>query len=164
VVLVRFRADRRAIEKRSGWIRDPGQSTFVIVVAVLFGGFMLAIAWQEARGLGASIVSVLVAAAWSWFTIARCALSGARVDPEALLIRNPFRTLILPWSDVVRARIGPHGFWPLIAIVDLTDSRSVHVWALQATPRPRAMSRLLTAVERLDAQIRDRRQGGDRTS
>jgi len=49
VVLVRFRADRRAIEKRSGWIRDPGRSTFVIVVAVLFGGFMLAIAWPPSN-------------------------------------------------------------------------------------------------------------------
>jgi hypothetical protein len=87
--------------------------------------------WRENGDTPFLIASLLVAAIFLWFAVGRCALAGARPEPEGLKVRNPLKTIQLPWSEIVRIRVGTHGIEPVIAIVDLRDGRSVHIWGLQ---------------------------------
>jgi hypothetical protein len=120
--------------------------------------------WSRTGDVISMVVSFGLASALTWFLVARCALAGARLEAAGLRIRNPLRTLVIPWSDIVGVRVGAQGFLPRVAVVDLVDGRSVPIWGSQGPfPffRPKSRGRLEAAVARLDQIALALRSGSD---
>jgi hypothetical protein len=140
----------------NSWIRDREQSVGIIVVSVV--GFSLIVGsalafWWRAGDVFSMVFSFGMASALTWFLVARCALAGARPEGAGLRVRNPLRTLVIPWSDIVGIRIGAQGLLPRVALIDLVDGPSVPAWGLQGPLpffRPKSKGRLEAAVARLD--------------
>jgi hypothetical protein len=140
----------------NSWIRDREQSVGIMAVSgVSFVGIVWSALgfWLRTGDVFSVLFSVGLAIALTWFLVARCALAGARPEAGGLRIRNPLRTLVVPWSDIVRVRVGAQGFLPRVAVVDLLAGRSVPVWGLQGPLpffRPKSKWRLEAEVVRLD--------------
>jgi hypothetical protein len=72
------------------------------------------------------IVAVLVLAAS--LRLASCA---AVVRRDGVLIRNPISTQLVRWDGVSRFRLGRHGVWPMICILERASGDTVAIWAIQ---------------------------------
>lgn len=61
----------------------------------------------------------------------RLAYCAAVVRPDGLFIRNPARSIVVPWSEVRGFRLGRSGLWPMVCVLQRMDGREVAIWAIQ---------------------------------
>ena len=71
--------------------------------------------------------------------------AAAITDTEGVTVRQTFRSVHVPWSDIMRFRLKRRGLFPLIGILERTDGHEVPIYGIQA-PNP------TTRPENMDAQ------------
>jgi Bacterial PH domain len=130
----------------------PGTPTVLRSRSQLVGGVGLGIVFLALGLIGASqatyttgkigeaVVAIVVAGAM----IALVLRAAVVVREDAVEIRNPFGTRRIPWSDVVRFRIGHYRLLSAVCIVDLRDGSTQHAFAIQL---PRASRRTSQSKE-----------------
>ena len=95
------------------------------------------------------------------FVLARLFPAGAYPRPEGLLVRNLFRTELVPWDEIQGFSLKHWGWrWNYgdMGHVERTDGTSLHIAAIQVPNIGGGAAR--RAVDELNAMLRERR-GGD---
>jgi hypothetical protein len=105
-----------------------------VVVALVFLGFAIsAVASKHNRAAGAIVALV---AACSCIRLWR---SGARVEPDAVVIVGYLMSRRVPWSDIERFEVRPNGQWPYAGfLIRRSSSRPLLISALAAAGRPKS--------------------------
>jgi hypothetical protein len=87
------------------------------------------------------------------------------VRDDGVVIRNPFGTRRIPWSDIVRFRIGRHGLLSAVCIVDLADGSTQHAFAIQlpGASRRTFQSKEMQMIDLLNEQVSAHRGPIDRS-
>ena len=65
------------------------------------------------------------------FVFARAALI---TTDRGIEIRNPLGTVSIPWQHVAGFRLGRHGVWAAVCIIDLVDGRSAYAFGIRVAP------------------------------
>ncbi|MEU0933360.1 PH domain-containing protein [Embleya sp. NPDC005971] len=84
-------------------IRGEGRTKWLVLAIVIFFGFLV---------------------------VALTLRSAVLVGPDRLVIRNPFRTIVVPWGAVERVRAE-------YSIEVRADEKSFHIWAIPVSLRER---------------------------
>jgi hypothetical protein len=94
-----------------------------------------------------AVAGCLLAGAMGTGTI-RAARAGAVVTEVGVIIRNPTKTVELPWSNVEGFSLGESGIYSTVGIVHTTDGGPLRIWGIQGRKRGRDASaeRLVTAL------------------
>ena len=145
-------------------VRTTSQAVIIVIAGVLGAVSVATVALsptpsgsshhasEASRLVGFALAAVLLASA------IRLARSAAIIRSDALLIRNPVRTICLPWSMIAGFRIGRHGLWPRVCIVSCNDGSEVAIWAIQGVgplvARPGRGS-VVGLLAKLDDALRD---------
>jgi hypothetical protein len=61
----------------------------------------------------------------AWFIVFRWARAGVFVVQDGVRILNPFKTTAVAWQDIRCFRVGAHGIWSNVGIVELSDGREI---------------------------------------
>lgn len=74
-------------------------------------------------------------------------------------VRNPLGTVSIPWERVAGFRLGRHGVWAAVCIIDLVDGRSAYAFGIRVAPHvapARSRERqMITALNALLAAHRE---------
>jgi hypothetical protein len=141
---------------------QPGTPTVLRSRSQLVGGVGLGILIFALGLIGASqatyttgkIVEAVVAAAVGGAVVALALRAAVVVREDGVEIRNPFGTRRIPWSDVVRFRIGRYRLLSAVCIVDLADGSTQHAFAIQlpGASRRTSQSKEMQMIDLLNEQ------------
>lgn len=140
----------------------PGSAEVGLYVVSWFAmtSFAVAVGVSAAHGRGVAlsaaitvaVVVVGIAMAWvAW----RCVQTRLIVRSDELVVRNPFRTVAIPRSSVVRIAASPSRKW---IVVDTASGETIPIWAIS--------SGLIWTIKKRAARWNDELQGsgdGDST-
>jgi Bacterial PH domain len=74
--------------------------------------------------------AVLLLPAWVAF---RCARAGLLLRVDAIIVRNPFRTVTVRWEDLDSISVGPRGMFSRIMVLNLRNRDVVSVFGIQGS-------------------------------
>jgi hypothetical protein len=105
-----------------------------LLSGVTFGAFVALIGLTQigrpaskGGGAGVAVVAFVIAAA----LIVLAARVAVVTSDRGVRVRNPVRTIDIPWSDVVRFRLGQHKLLSQVCLVDLVDGGSQYAFGIQ---------------------------------
>jgi hypothetical protein len=61
--------------------------------------------------------------------------TGIWVTPRGVRVRNPFVTFEVPWDEIREFRIGRHGPFPAVCLIDLTDGSTRYAFSVAVPNR-----------------------------
>jgi hypothetical protein len=109
----------------------------------------LVVAYRDQRPWYLVAPIVIALAIWGF----RAARSGVLVDDRGVVVRNPFRSVTLAWSDIVEFRMAWSGIRTYGAQVVLRDGSRVKAFGIQG-PNPRIRPKSKDA-ERIVAELNE---------
>jgi hypothetical protein len=77
------------------------------------------------EGQYAGILATVPLFVLAWFIVFRWARAGVFVVQDGVRILNPLKTIAVAWQDIRCFRVGAHGIWSKIGIVELSDGREI---------------------------------------
>jgi hypothetical protein len=127
-------ASRVVLRSRHQLLVGVGFGAFVIVVGLLGASA------ETSRTV--AIVDAVGAVVLGGWTVATYLRARVIVTDDGVRIINLVRSVAIPWSRIAGFRIGRHRLLSVVCMVDLTDGRSRHVFAIQRSQirRPPAQS------------------------
>lgn len=151
-------ADVEQDRMRATGARTVWRSRSQLVAGVGFGLFLAVVGLTQVGksaskggGIGFTVVAFVLAAAM----IAIFARGAVVTSDEGVRVRNPFRTIVIPWSDVAGFRIGRHRMLSAVCIVDLADGSSQYAFGIQMARSPlgRAHSKEQRMIDLLNEMV-----------
>jgi hypothetical protein len=146
------------------YVRLRGVRTITIVLAVLLVLMPLPTMTDPKISVAARVVwygPLLLVAAWMVFRVSGC---GLRDAGDHLVIRNPLRTVRIPWWDVASVELGRFGVMPKVG-VRRTDGSAVGIFGLPvAASGQDADASTLRLMDEMRAKAQQVRSGQDQGS
>lgn len=128
--------------------QTPGTRWTFIIVGFLGAILPLPAVLDESVSTGVRLTLYLPYLAWCMWMILRLSRCGIKDAGDALVVRNPVRTISIPWSSVAEFEHGRFGILPKVGVRRI-DGSSVGVFGLPVAahgPDP-STRRLLDSYE-----------------
>lgn len=140
----------RGVEVAEGFHRLPGFRPLIVVLAVISALLPLPVVSAGGEGTEFYLVHLLLSL-WAVLRVSGC---GIKDTGHHLVVRNPVRTVRIPWADVQDIELGRFGVMPKVG-VRRTDGTAVGVFGLPiAASGDDADASTLRLVERLRSKAR----------
>jgi hypothetical protein len=149
--------------------RSTDQATIVWIAVVLFALYYAGLVIQAMGDVHALVIAPVTALfGAAIFYLVRLARAGVRIGSDGAHVMNIRRTIQVPWDEIERFSVGPHGLSPKSAFVELRGGERIAIWGIQAPnvvtrPKSRSAERLVEALNEELAQHRSV-PGAERTS
>jgi hypothetical protein len=144
--------------------RLPGFRAIILVIASVTALLPLPTVLAPDVTPGTRIIGygpVLAGCLWAAFRVSGC---GLRDAGDHLVIRNPLRTVRIPWRDVASVELGRFGVMPKVG-VRRTDGSAVGIFGLPiAASGKDADASTLRLMEEMRAKAQQVRSGQDQGS
>jgi hypothetical protein len=129
-------------------------SQLLMLVAVVFaiGGVAISATRPEGDFAGRWLPAVVIIGI-SVFVYLRLARAGVYARDGGIRVVNPFSSVDVPWSHLVRFTARPQGGFPLMGFAQRVDGTEVKLWGVQARSGSAAAKRV---VEEVVAQLNER--------
>lgn len=99
------------------------------LMTLIFGACLFDAAAMHEQSWPLSVIEVLLMAV----VFARTAYAAVVIGPDELVVRNVFRTVTVPWSDVSGFTLGRYQLLSMVCLVHLTDGTTLHASGIQGT-------------------------------
>ncbi len=101
--------------------RNPASVAVVTLLGLAASGvFLAAVSGAVARWAGVALILGLAG---------RAAVAAVIETPEAVIVRNPWRTHRVDWTDVVRFEVGDTARYPGTPLARIRGGRAIPLWA-----------------------------------
>ena len=140
------------------------QRVVIAVSALVVGASFIGLTTYAIASGGLDLFSLALIAAYgtpTWWSL-RAAISGAYSSPQGVRIRNPVRTIDIPWGDIDHFRVATTGAFAPVGEAVRKDGSIVRIFGIQASGRSdRARSKQAAEpIEALNAELTRRRELG----